>query len=194
VFASKKANDYTMDEQLEKHLRFLRKANTEGMPHSDRALFDHLLGPRQLLVEWGARPALCDAGLFHSIYSTERFEQTAVPLTRRDEVRQLTGEEAESLVWQFCMMRREAFFLDLGKDRSPSVGHRETGEQIPLSGTQHQDLLTLLFANSLEAFPICSWFERRSLRGALRHYRKFAIPSVQRALDRFDVRWWEIWK
>ena len=81
-----------MDEQLENRLRFLRKANTEGMPHSDRGLFDHLLGTRQLLVEWGSRPALCDAGLFHSIYSTEHYEQTAVPLTRRDEVRQLIGE------------------------------------------------------------------------------------------------------
>lgn len=185
---------HIMDEQLENRLRFLREANTEGMSHSDRGLFDHLLGTRQLLAEWGARPALCDAGLFHSIYSTEHFEQTAVPLTRRDEVRQLIGEEAESLVWLFCMMRREAFFLDLGKDRSPSVQHREAGEQIPLSGTQHQDLLTLLLANSLEAVPRCSWFERRSMRMALRHYRKFAIPSVQRALDRMDVRWWEIWK
>jgi hypothetical protein len=183
-----------MDEQLENRLRFLREANTEGMPHSDRGLFDHLLGTRQVLVEWGARPALCDAGLFHSIYSTEHFEQTAVPLTRRDEVRQLIGEEAESLVWLFGMMRRETFLLDLGKDRSPSVVHRETGAQIPLSGSQQQDLLMLLLANSLEAFPRCSWFERRSMHMALRHYRKFAIPSVQRALDRMVIRWWEIWK
>jgi len=183
-----------MDEQLENRLRFLRDAHTEGMPHSGRALFNHLLGTRQVLVEWGARPALCDAGLFHSIYSTEHYEEKALPLTRRGEVQQLIGEEAESLVWLFCMMRREAFFLDLGKDGSPSVQHRETGEHIPLSGTQRQDLLTLLFANSLEGFPRCSWFERRRVRMALRHYRKFAIPSVQRALDRFDVRWWEIWK
>jgi hypothetical protein len=183
-----------MDEQLENRLRFLREANTETMPHSDRGLFNHLLGTQQLLVDWGSRPALCDAGLFHSIYSTEHYEQQALPLARRGEVRQLIGDEAESLVWLFCMMRREAFFLELGKDRSPSVQHRETGEQIPLNGTQHQDLLTLLFANSLEPFPRCSWFERRSVCMALRHYRKFAIPSVQRALDRFDVRWWEIWK
>jgi dienelactone hydrolase len=47
-----------MDEQLENRLRFLRKANTEGMPHSDRGLFDHLLGTRQLLMEWGSRPTL----------------------------------------------------------------------------------------------------------------------------------------
>ena len=106
-----------MDEQLENRLRFLRKANTEGMPHSDCGLFDHLLGTRQLLVEWEARPALCDAGLFHSIYSTEHYELKAIPLTMRDEVRQLIGDEAESLVWLFCMMRRETFYQNLGQDR-----------------------------------------------------------------------------
>src|SRR5262245_44162451 len=78
---------YVMDEQLENRLRFLREANTETMPHSDCGLFDHLLGTRQLLVEWGSRLALCDAGLFHSIYSTEYYEQKALPLTRRGAVR-----------------------------------------------------------------------------------------------------------
>jgi len=147
-----------------------------------------------VLVEWGARPALCDAGLFHSIYSTEHYEEKALPLTRRSEVQELIGEEAESLVWLFCMMRRDAFFQDLGKDRSPAVQHRETREEIRLSGTQHQDLLTLLFANSLEGFSRCSWLERRSVRRGLRHYRRFATPSLKSGLDRYDVRWWEVWK
>jgi (p)ppGpp synthase/HD superfamily hydrolase len=66
------------------------------MPHSEVGLFDHLLGTRQLLVEWKARPALCDAGLFHSVYSTEHYELKAIPLSMRDEVRQLIGDEAES--------------------------------------------------------------------------------------------------
>lgn len=183
-----------MDEPLESRLRFLRDAHTDGMPHSGRALFDHLLGTRRVLVEWGARPALCDAGLFHSVYSTEHYEEKALPLTRRGEVQQLIGEEAESLVWLFCMMRREAFFMDLGKNRSPVVQNRETGEPISLSGTQQQDLLTLLLANSLEAFSTCSWSERRSVRMGLRLYRKYTAPSIQRALDRYAVRWWEIWK
>ena len=59
-------------------------------------MFDHLLGTRRLLVEWEARPALCDAGLFHSVYSTEYYELKAIPLSMRDEVRQLIGDEAES--------------------------------------------------------------------------------------------------
>lgn len=183
-----------MNEQLESRLRFLREAHTETMPHTQRALFDHLLSTRQLLVELGARPALCDAGLFHSIYSTEHYEQQAFPLSRRDEVQQLIGDEAESLVWLFCMMRRETLLENPGQDQNRSVEHRLTGEQIPLSTAQYRDLITLTLANSLEAFHTCSWYWRRILRSTLRSYRRLAIPEIQKAIERYHVRWWEIWK
>ena len=174
----------SIDEQLENRLRFLRKASTEQMPHSEVGLFDHLLGTRRLLVEWKARPALCDAGLFHSVYSTEHYELKAIPLSMRDEVRQLIGDEAESLVWLFCMMRRKTLFdQKLHKDRDFSVQHRLTGEWIPLTEGQFHDLITMTFANSLEAFPRCSWI-----------WRRIAIPPAQRAIDRIDVQWWEFWK
>jgi hypothetical protein len=183
-----------MDKQLENRLRFLRKANTEGMPHTDRGLLDHLLGTRQLLVEWEARPALCDAGLIHSISSTEHYELKAIPLTMRNEVRQLIGDEAESLVWLFCMMRRETLFQNLGRKGEFRVQHRLTDEWLPLTKIQFQDLLTLTLANTLEAVPRCSWIWRRYRRWDLRRYRDIAIPPAQRAIDRIDVRWWEIWK
>jgi hypothetical protein len=183
-----------MDEQLENRLRFLRNASTEGMPHSDRGLFDHLLGTRQLLVEWEARPALCDAGLFHSVYSTEHYERKALPLSRRDEVQQLIGDEAESLVFLFCMMRRETLYQNLRKGRDFSVQHRETGEWTPLTEGQFHDLITLSFANCLEAFPRCPWSDRRNIRRGLRYFRKYAIPTAQSAFDRIDVHWWEFWK
>ena len=184
----------SMDEQLESRLRFLRKANTEGMPHSDRGLLDHLLGTRQLLVEWEARPALCDAGLFHSVYGTQHYELKAVPLTMRNEVQQLIGDEAESLAWLFCMIRRETLFQNLGREGEFKVQHRLTDEWLPLTKIQFQDLLTLALANTLEAFPRCSWFWRRYLRMGLRQFRDIAIPPAQRAIDRIDVHWWEIWK
>lgn len=183
-----------MDEPLENRLHFLRKANTEGMPHSDRGLFDHLLGTRQLLVDWGARPALCDAGLFHSIYGTEYYELQAVPLTMRNELQQLIGEEAESLAWLFCMIRRSALDQNLGRHGNFSVPHRLTGETIPLSHAQFQDLVTLTLANSLEPFPRCSWLGRRRLSMYLRQFRSIAIPPARNAFDRIDVQWWEIWK
>jgi hypothetical protein len=189
-----------LDEPLvqDDRLRFLRKANTEGMPHSDRALLDHLLGTRQLLVEWEARPALCDAGLFHSVYGTEYYELKAIPLTMRNEVQQLIGEEAETLAWLFCMIRRETLYENPGPDGEYRVQHRLTDEWLPLTKMQFQDLLTLNIANCLEPFPECSWSDRRHLRGYLRKYlrrfRDIAIPPAQRAFDRIDARWWEFWK
>lgn len=183
-----------MDEQLEIRLRFLRKASTEQMPHSEVGLFDHLLGTRRLLVEWEARPALCDAGLFHSIYGTDHYELTPIPLSMRDEVRQLIGDEAESLVWLFCTMRRETLYQNLDKDRDFSVQHRLTGEWIPLTEGQFHDLITLSFANCLEAFPRCPWNVRRNIRRGLRSFRGIAIGPAQSALDRIDAHWWEFWK
>jgi hypothetical protein len=184
----------SMDEQLENRLRFLRKANTEGMPHSDRSLLDHLLGTRKLLVKWEARPALCDAGLFHSVYSTEHYELKAIPLSMRDEVRQLIGDEAESLVWLFAMMRRETLYQNVKKDKDPSIQHRLTGEWIPLTESQFHDLITMSFANCLEAFPRCPWYVRRNIRRGLRHFRGIAIGPAQSAFDRIDAHWWEFWK
>jgi hypothetical protein len=184
----------SMDEQLENRLRFLRKASTEQMPHSEVGLFDHLLGTRQLLVEWKARPALCDAGLFHSVYSTEHYELKAIPLSMRHEVRQLIGDEAESLVWLFCMMRRKTLDQNLHKDRDLSVQHRLTGEWIPLTEGQFHDLVTMTFANCLEAFPRCPWNVRRNIRRGLRRFRNNAIRPAQSAFDRIDAHWWEFWK
>lgn len=183
-----------MDEQLEIRLRFLREAKTEGMPHSNRALLDHLLGTRQLLVEWGARSELCDAGLFHSIYGTEHYELNAVPLELREQVRGVIGEEAESLAWLFCMMKRETFDENLGRAGNFAVQHRVTGESLPLTQGQFDDLVTMTFANTLEAFPRLSWGVRRNCRAYLRSFRAIAIPAAQSAFDKLDAKTWEIWK
>jgi hypothetical protein len=187
-----------MDEQLEDRLRFLRIANTEGMPHSDRALLDHLLGTRQLLIDWEARPALCDAGLFHSVYGTEYYELQAIPLAMRSEVQQLIGDEAESLAWLFCMIRRESLLENPGPEGQWRVQHRLTDEWLPLTTTQFQDLLTLTFANVLDPYPHCSWGDRRHLRRYLRTYlrqfRDLAMPPAQRAIERIEVPWWKFWR
>src|SRR6266487_7010918 len=119
-----------MDEELENRVRFLRAAHTDGMPHSERGLLDHLLGTRQLLVDWRARLAVCDAGLFHSVYSTEHYAPTAVPISMRAGVQQLVGAETESLAWLFCVMRRETFDQNRLRHGEFTVQHRLTSEWI----------------------------------------------------------------
>jgi hypothetical protein len=183
-----------MDEQLEKRVSFLRAAGTEGMPHTEHGLLSHLLGTRQLLVDWDARPAVCDAGLFHSVYGTERYEGTAIPLSRRVEVRQLIGDEAEALAWLFGVMRRKTFDQNLGRPGEFTVQHRLTNEWLPLTTTQFHDLVTMTFANTLEAFPRMSWIMRRNCRRYFRRFRRTALAGAQKTFDGLDARWWELWK
>jgi len=112
----------------------------------------------------------------------------------RDELRQLIGDEAESLIWLFCMMRRKTFDQNLRKEKDLSIQHRLTDEWIPLTEGQFHDLITMTFANCLEAFPRCSWNVRRNIRRGLRRFRNIAIRPAQSAFDRMDAQWWEFWK
>ena len=86
-----------MSEALDQYLELLREVNAQGREHSGQGLLSHLLDTRRLLLG-GAWPALCHAGLFHSAYGTEGYQQAAVPLTMRSRVRDLIGGEAEALV------------------------------------------------------------------------------------------------
>jgi len=183
-----------MNEQLERQIRFLRDVHTHEMPHSGHRLLDHLLGTRELLIQWASRPALCDAGLFHSVYGTEHYESAAIPVSVRNTVRELIGEEAESLVWLFCMMRRETFDENLERPGSYSVKHRLTGENLTLSPAEFQDLVTMTFANTLEAFPRLAWNVRRNCRAYLRPFLGVTCTAVRTSFDRWDTRWWEVWK
>src|SRR5689334_2977005 len=55
-------------------LALLKRLGFGELTHDSHVPFlSHLLGTRRLLVEWGERPAMCDAGLFHSAYGTEYF-------------------------------------------------------------------------------------------------------------------------
>lgn len=56
-------------------LALLRRLGFGELTHDSHVPFlSHLAGTRRLLAEWGERPELCDAGLFHSAYGTEYFQ------------------------------------------------------------------------------------------------------------------------
>lgn len=74
--------------------------HTANVHHLDRTLFVHLLGTYNLLKSRNKPEHICLAGLFHSIYETEYFE-FATPFTRQ-QIKTLIGEQAESIVYEFC--------------------------------------------------------------------------------------------
>jgi hypothetical protein len=126
-------------------LDLLKQLGFGELTHDSHVPFlSHLLGTRRLLVEWGARPALCDGGLFHSAYGTEYFPVEG-PVDR-DQVRAVIGREAEEIAHAWCTIRRDT--IEIGPPAS--VEDRTTGARVPLSHQLLADVATLWAADTVE--------------------------------------------
>jgi hypothetical protein len=81
--------------------------NLQGVfaPHSGVTLFHHLLGTYRILKSWGCNEELCIAGLFHSAYGTPAYHGGPLSVSRRGELREVIGVEAEKVVYQFSSTR-----------------------------------------------------------------------------------------
>lgn len=73
---------------------------TNGVEHSSSTFFDHLYSVYCILKKSNKPDYVCLAGLYHSAYETEYFKFSK-PYTR-EELKNIIGEKAESLVYEFC--------------------------------------------------------------------------------------------
>jgi len=171
-----------VDDQLDpapptgERLALLRCLGYGELTHDSHVPFlSHLLGTRRLLVAWGARPALCDAGLFHSAYGTEFFEPDA-PATRQ-EVRALIGAEAEAIAHAWCTIRRDTIALEPPHE----VDDREAGGRRALGGELAADIATLWAADTVEQLARMAPEERGFAQG-LPRVLHLASPAAQEAV------------
>jgi len=125
-------------------LELLRALGFGTLQHDSHVPFlSHLAGTRRLLAEWGSRPALCDAGLFHSVYGTEYFEPDRTP--DRSEVIAIIGAEAERIAYLWCTITRAT--LDISRR---TVRFRGDGTSEALTSSEVGDLATLWAADTVE--------------------------------------------
>jgi len=92
-------------------MALLRQCGAMQRPHSGRTLFDHLVGTHNLLRAWGNSSSICLGGLFHSIYGTNAFRHESLSEQDRPRLRDLIGDEAERLAWDFCHVDRPAAII-----------------------------------------------------------------------------------
>jgi hypothetical protein len=125
-------------------LDFLRSLGFGELEHDSHVPFlSHLIGTRRVLGSWGARDALCDAGLFHSVYGTEYFEPARTP--EREAVVAVIGAEAERVAWLWCEIRRSTIDLD-----RRCVRLRHDGSVEALTAREVADLAELWAADTVE--------------------------------------------
>lgn len=163
--------------------RLLAELGVGEVPHNSGGdLLAHLTGTFRLMCAWDARPALCNAALFHSIYGTEFFKTTPAGGLPREKVCATIGSEAEKLVWLWCFGRRQSLGPSLAGRSRPRIRHRQGNQWILLRESQLDDIISLWIADTLEQLPRVP---RKSLPTArsLMPYRDRALPGARAALE-----------
>jgi hypothetical protein len=118
-----------------KEIDYLLKKGADRVRHAyNKSLFYHLYDTACILNRMKLPKELQDAGLYHSIYGTEFFKHD-IKVTR-EEVRELIGEYAEFLAYEFCTTEnRLDVFINNKKDYVEEV---------------QRDLLYIEYANLLD--------------------------------------------
>jgi hypothetical protein len=171
-----------MDKHFKTMTDFLVGIGIEQVPHTQKSYLAHLIAVYRDLKEQGCAEDVCRAGMFHSIYGTEKFQGFTLPLERRGEVRALIGDRAEYLAYLNCAMDRPSFDLAIDQRVEPyQFVDRITGAEVSLTQDDFDDLCRVHFYDWLEQVPRShEWDYRRSA------YRRMAERLGQAAEENFD--------
>lgn len=138
----------------------LRELGAAETAHPGGTLLAHLQRVQKRLAAWNARPALQLAGLCHAFYGTDGFPVAPLSLDRRDELAEVIGAEAESIVYLYASCDRRATYPTL-TDADASFHDRFTGRvRTPELGPR-RDFAELSAANELDLARIDPVFRAR---------------------------------
>nr|XP_043606557.1 uncharacterized protein LOC122578625 [Erigeron canadensis] len=102
-----------IDVNLPSLIAVLKSVGAGECWHKHGSFLDHLINTYRILKLWGAPDTVCLCGLFHSAYSNS-YVNLAIfdPSTSRDMVCGHVGEEAERLIYLFCIVPRQQLIHD----------------------------------------------------------------------------------
>ena len=172
-----------MDSTYKQLTDFLVSLGTDTVSHSNKSFLAHLIGVYCDMQAAGCTEEVCRAGMFHSIYGTERFQRFSLPLERRPAVRALIGERAEWLAYLNCAMDRASLDQALERGSEPfRVVDRFRGEEVLLPAGDFDDLCRVHLYDWLEQVPRSrlGWDHRRAA------YRRLAERLGRDALAAYD--------
>ena len=149
--------------------RYFQDIGADEIKHSSKGYLAHAIGLYNDLKDRGWNEELARIGLFHSIYGTQLFQGFTLPVEKRDEIRELIGEQAELVSYLNCAIDRPHFDEEILKPEGPyQVLDRFTSELMDVSDENFNLLCTL---------HLCDWLEQVGRSGAW-DYRRTAFRNL----------------
>lgn len=134
-----------IDPQLPALLEVLEDVGAAECWHKHSTFFDHLLNVYKTLKLWNCPDSMARCGLFHSAYSNSYVNLAIFELNvDRQKVRDLIGDDAEELVYWFCIVPRQQLICDMlvSKFNEVDVGYGSNNSEA--SGKAANDKRTVL--------------------------------------------------
>lgn len=148
---------------------YLVQIGADTVKHTDKGYLAHAIGVHNDLKKWGCSAELCRAGMYHSIYGTEFFQEFTLPQEQRGEVGALIGERAEHLAYLNCAMDRTSFDTAVKRAEPPyRFTDRLTGEEVELPAKDFDDLCRI---------HLCDWLEQVK-RSEKWNYRRASYENL----------------
>jgi hypothetical protein len=171
-----------MDTDTKRLTDFLLALGVDQIGHTSKTYLGHLIAVHRLMQTAGCAEELCRAGMFHSIYGTEKFQGFTLPVERRGEVKALIGERAERLAFLNCVMDRASLDALLDHDGDEYTIRDREGRAYTLSRADYDDLCRVHLFDWLEQAPRSrfGWGYRRAA------YRRMAERLGGNALAAYD--------
>jgi hypothetical protein len=139
------------NDRFNQYKAYLLAHSADKQAHSGLTLWSHLSGVHDILQRAKQPGYVCTAGLFHSVYGTRSFKPVTIDKSRRAEVAELIGQEAEVLAYAFCELPRPKLFeTALHSKREPPEINAFAQSGNTAQTQFYQDLLALECANLLE--------------------------------------------
>jgi hypothetical protein len=172
-----------MDKDYRRFTDFFRALGADEVGHTGKSYLAHVIGVYRDMEAAGCAEDVCRAGMFHSVYGTERFQRFALPVQRRADVAALIGERPERLAYLNCAMDRASFDRAAEQAEGPyRILDRLTGEEVELSARDFDDLCRVHLYDWLEQVPRSQVWDYR--RAGYRRLAERLGGVAQQAYDR----------
>jgi hypothetical protein len=143
----------------------LHALGADDFPHVAGSLRAHLERTEARLRGFGARDALCRAGLHHAIYGTAGIDGALLALSARKAVARTISDEAEEIVYHYAACDRDRFHPRIGTRDECAFADRFDGRDHAITTSLLRDFCELTLANELELASSSPAF-----RGKHRHH------------------------
>ena len=162
-----------MMQPIKELTQYFLQEEAAGIAHSGGSYLAHAIGVYRDLKSWDWDEEAARAGLFHSIYGTEIFQDFTLPVSRRNEIKSMIGEQAETLCYLNCALRRRPFDAQVTQTHGPhTIDDRFSGTVVSIS--------TKMFDRLCE-MHLCDWLEQVSRAGGW-DYRRKGYRNIARRL------------